>query len=52
MGNQQFFKEVISIWGLEETWLRQSIYFSFVAPRFSDKESSKGALSNTDSEYD
>jgi hypothetical protein len=31
LNNEEFFNHVISVWGLEETQLRQSIYFSFVA---------------------
>lgn len=31
LSEAQFFSQVISVWGLEETQLRQSIYFSFVA---------------------
>jgi len=31
LNNEEFFKNVISVWGLEETLLRQSIYFAFVA---------------------
>ena len=33
LDNEQFFKKVIGVWGLQETVLRQSIYFSFVASR-------------------
>lgn len=30
MSNEEFFRSVLETWGLQETMLRQSIYFSFV----------------------
>ena len=51
LNNEDFFKRVISVWGLEETQLRQSIYFSFVASELIQEADTETIITEEDEAF-